>query len=71
MFGECHVHLIMDGKNYKEAVSIHEKGVQEDVVRACLEIYKEREVLFLRDGGDAVSYTHLIFSSGKQRWKVW
>lgn len=54
MFGECHAHLIMDGKNYKEAVSIHEKGVQEDVVRACLEIYKEREVLFLRDVGDAL-----------------
>lgn len=44
----------MDGKNYKEAVSIHEKGVQEDAVRAYLEIYKEREVLFLRDGGDAL-----------------
>ena len=54
MFGECHAHLIMDGKNYKEAVSIHEKGVQEDAVRAYLEIYKEREVLFLRDGGDAL-----------------
>lgn len=54
MFGECHAHLIMDGKNYKEAVSIHEKGVQEDAVRAWLEIYKEREISFVRDGGDAL-----------------
>jgi len=44
----------MDGKNYKEAVSIHEKGVQEDAVRAWLEIYKEREISFVRDGGDAL-----------------
>lgn len=54
MFGECHAHLIMDGRNYKEAVAIHEKGVQEDAVRRWLEVYQSREIRFIRDGGDAL-----------------
>ena len=28
MLGECHAHVIMDGNNYKEAVSLHKNGVQ-------------------------------------------
>lgn len=54
MFGECHAHLVMDGENYKHAVSIHEKGVQEDAVRRWLEVYQKREIPFIRDGGDAL-----------------
>jgi hypothetical protein len=27
MLGDCHVHVIMDGKNYKEAVALHKGGV--------------------------------------------
>lgn len=53
MFGECHAHLIMDGKNYREAVEIHKNGVREDAIRKWLEIYQKMEVSFIRDGGDA------------------
>ena len=29
MLGDCHAHVIMDGKNYKEAVALHKYGVKE------------------------------------------
>lgn len=52
MLGDCHVHVIMDGINYKEAVSLHKNGVEEAVIRRCFEKYREAGVSFLRDGGD-------------------
>lgn len=52
MFGECHAHLIMDGKNYREAVNQHRESVREDVVREHLRVYKENGITFVRDGGD-------------------
>ena len=32
MLGDCHAHVIMDGKNYKEAVALHKNGVVEEVI---------------------------------------
>lgn len=54
MFGECHAHIVMDGKNYKEAVGLHKNGVREDVIRERLQIWKDSGVTFIRDGGDAL-----------------
>lgn len=53
MFGECHAHIIMDGKNYKTAVALHKNGVNEEAVRRNLRAWKETKVTFVRDGGDA------------------
>ncbi|MCD7867772.1 MAG: amidohydrolase family protein [Clostridiales bacterium] len=54
MFGECHAHMIMDGKNYRRAVELHKDGVCESVIRQRLQAYQKREVHFIRDGGDAL-----------------
>lgn len=54
MFGECHAHVIMDGINYKEAVSLHKNGVQDNVIHRCFQEYKKRGITFIRDGGDAL-----------------
>ena len=54
MFGECHAHVIMDGKNYRKAVDIHKDGVQDEVIRNCFQIYQKTGVSFVRDGGDAL-----------------
>ncbi len=54
MFGECHAHMIMDGLNYKNAVSLHINGVQGDVVRKRLQVYKDEGISFVRDGGDSL-----------------
>lgn len=53
MFGECHAHVIMDGVNYKKAVQIHSHGVQDEIIHRCFAAYKEKEILFIRDGGDS------------------
>ena len=54
MFGECHAHLIMDGLNYKEAISIHKDHVNDEVIRKHLKVYEELGIVFVRDGGDAL-----------------
>ena len=54
MFGECHAHMIMDGKNYKEAVSLHKDGVQDVVILARFQAWQACGVSFVRDGGDAL-----------------
>lgn len=50
--GDCHVHVILNGKNYKNAVALHENGVAEKVIRACFAAYRNAGIRFLRDGGD-------------------
>lgn len=52
LFGECHMHIFMNGVNYKEAVQAQEHGVDESVIRANFEAYKKRGITWLRDGGD-------------------
>lgn len=52
MLGECHAHVIMDGKNYKEAVSLHKNGVVEAVIHECFAKYRDAKITFIRDGGD-------------------
>ena len=54
MLGECHAHVIMDGKNYKEAVALHKNGVDESVIHQCFVKYRDADVLFIRDGGDSL-----------------
>lgn len=54
MFGECHAHMIMDGLNYRHAVGLHRKEVQDSVIREHFLAYERRKIDFVRDGGDAL-----------------
>ena len=54
MFGECHMHMFMNGENYRRAVELHRNGVQEDDIRKKLQQYRDMGITFLRDGGDAL-----------------
>ena len=41
MFGECHMHMFMNGTNYKKAVELHRNGaVDEDIHQKFAESYK-------------------------------
>ena len=53
MFGECHAHIIMDGRNYKTAVSLHKDGPVDGPIREHFEAWQQAGVTFVRDGGDA------------------
>lgn len=52
MSAECHAHIFMDGKNYKEAAEAHRNGPDERLIREHLEAYQREQVNFVRDGGD-------------------
>ncbi len=53
MRGDCHIHVIMDGVNYRQAVDRHWEQVQDEPIRQCLAAYRDRGITFLREGGDA------------------
>ena len=51
-YGEGHMHIFMNGINYKEAVRAQQHGVDVTVIRKNLEAYRKRGITWLRDGGD-------------------
>ena len=51
-FGECHMHIFMNGRDYHAAVRAQSHGVNEQVIRDHFKEYRERGITWLRDGGD-------------------
>ena len=51
-FGECHMHIFMNGRDYHAAVRAQSHGVNEQVIRDHFEEYRKRGITWLRDGGD-------------------
>lgn len=52
MLGDCHIHLALDGYDYKAALGRHQEAVDDEPIHAALARYRELGVTFLRDGGD-------------------
>ncbi|MBE6038665.1 MAG: Xaa-Pro dipeptidase [Anaerofustis stercorihominis] len=52
MLSDNHIHLILDGKNYKNALLRHKDCIDEGYIRSVFEGYEKRGTEFLRDGGD-------------------
>ncbi len=53
MFGDCHIHMVLDGVYYRDAIDAHKGHVRDDLIRAVLEKYARAGISYLRDGGDA------------------
>lgn len=49
---DCHIHMLLDGVWWKDAIAAHADGVNETLVRQRLERYRELGYTYLRDGGD-------------------
>ena len=49
---DCHIHMVLDGADWKGAIARHSEGVQEDWVRRTLKQYRDLGFSYLRDGGD-------------------
>lgn len=49
---DCHIHMVLDGENWKTAIARHDPAPQETFVRAMLARYRELGYTYLRDGGD-------------------
>lgn len=54
MFGECHMHIFMNGTNYRKAVELHKNGVQDKDIRQKFAQYQKSGISFVRDGGDVL-----------------
>lgn len=52
MRGDCHVHMVLDGQDWKAAIHRHKDGVDRGWVRAVLDQYRQLGYTYLRDGGD-------------------
>lgn len=52
MAADLHMHMLLDGANYRQAVLRHRTAPREDWIRTCLATYQRMGVTFLRDGGD-------------------
>ena len=52
MLGECHGHIFMDGRNYRQAAALYKNGICTEDLRAKLKAYHDAGVQFFRDGGD-------------------
>ncbi|MDO4866313.1 MAG: amidohydrolase family protein [Clostridia bacterium] len=53
MFGDCHMHMVLDGVYYKDAIAAHRGHVRDDLIRQRLSAYAVAGISYLRDGGDA------------------
>jgi len=49
---ECHAHMVLDGKNFREALARHEKCPNEIFIRETLAAYRDAGITYIRDGGD-------------------
>ena len=52
MLADCHVHMVLDGANWKTAIARHAQAVDEGWIHQTLAHYQELGFTYLRDGGD-------------------
>ena len=49
---DCHMHMVLDGLDWKTAIDAHREKPEERLIRARLEKYRGLGFTYLRDGGD-------------------
>ena len=52
MYADCHMHMILDGYEWKSAIARHKETPDELFIRQVLETYQKLGYTYLRDGGD-------------------
>lgn len=52
MLWDCHMHMVLDGLDWKAAIQRHAEHIQEEWIRGVLEEYRRLGFVYLRDGGD-------------------
>lgn len=49
---DCHMHMVLDGEDWKASIHRHDQGIREDWIRNVLKTYQQLGFGYLRDGGD-------------------
>lgn len=52
MKADCHIHMLLDGHDWKAAIGRHRAGPDMDFIRNTLALYQKQHYTYLRDGGD-------------------
>ena len=52
MTADCHMHMLLDGKDWRAAIARHENGPDIPYIHSVLARYRDLGVTYLRDGGD-------------------
>ena len=52
MRADCHMHMILDGYEWKSAIARHKEKPDEAFIRQVLSVYQNLGYTYLRDGGD-------------------
>ena len=52
MKADCHMHMILDGYDWKEAIHRHAAAPDDAFIHRMLAVWQERGFTYLRDGGD-------------------
>ena len=54
MRADCHMHMVLDGVDFRAAMGQHRQQVQEKWIHETLSAYANAGFDYLRDGGDAL-----------------
>ena len=49
---DCHMHMILDGCDWRAAIARHREQPEDGFIRRVLETYRREGFVYLRDGGD-------------------
>lgn len=49
---DCHIHMVLDGRNWRCAIAAHADAPNQQIIRNQLERYRSAGFRYLRDGGD-------------------
>ena len=52
MIADCHMHMVLDGVDWRNAIGRHRENPDDDWIRQVLQTYREKGFVYLRDGGD-------------------
>ena len=52
MYCDCHMHMVLDGVDWRAAIDRHKNGPEDAFIRRSLETYRSLGFTYLRDGGD-------------------
>ena len=52
MYCDCHMHMVLDGVDWRAAIARHREGPDEAFIRKALAAYRDQGFTYLRDGGD-------------------
>ena len=52
MRADCHIHMVLDGADWRGAIDRHRGGPDRELIRARLKAYADAGFTYLRDGGD-------------------